>query len=379
MKILTLGFAILLILIVLSGVTRRAFSERETSVPRTDVFVAGEEGYHTFRIPAVVVTAKGTLLSFCEGRKNNRRDHGDIDLVLKRSADGGKTWGDLQVVYEEGGQEEVTIGNPCPVVDRNTGTIVLPFCRDNLDVFVTKSTDDGASWSQPVEITKDVKKPDWGLYFTGPGVGIQMRSENYKDRLIVPCIHREKMEGRWVNKSHVFFSDDGGESWDLGDSVALHTDECQVVEREDGSLLINMRNYWEKEGKQPDKGGMRSLAASNDGGETWSDLSFDSTLIEPVCQASFLRFTDSQRQDRSRLLFSNPASKDKRMKMTVRVSYDEGKTWPRAKEIHSGPAAYSCLTVLPDGSAGCLFECGKKHSYERIAFARMDLDWLESD
>jgi len=128
---------------------------------QTDVFVAGQDGYHTYRIPALVRTTKDTLLAFCEGRKNNRRDHGDLDLVLKRSSDGGRTWSRQQLVYEEGGSAEVTIGNPAPVVDQDTGVIWLPFCRDNDRVLMTHSTDDGLTWASPADITGDVKEPDW--------------------------------------------------------------------------------------------------------------------------------------------------------------------------------------------------------------------------
>jgi len=126
----------------------------------TDVFTAGAGGYHTYRIPSLLVTQKGTLLAFCEGRKTSQADHGDVDLVLKRSSDGGKTWGPMQLVYEEGGDAKITIGNPCPVLDQDTGTIWLPFTRDNKDVLLTHSTDDGQTWAKPVVITASVKKAD---------------------------------------------------------------------------------------------------------------------------------------------------------------------------------------------------------------------------
>ncbi len=125
------------------------------------VFISGTDGYHTFRIPSVIATPKGSLLASCEGRKSNRRDHGDLDLVMKRSTDAGKTWGPLEIIYEEGGDTKITIGNPCPVIDESTGRIWMPFCRNNDDVLVTFSNDDGQTWSKPVEITNDVKKPEW--------------------------------------------------------------------------------------------------------------------------------------------------------------------------------------------------------------------------
>ena len=255
---------------------------------RSDVFVSGRQGYHTYRIPALIVSSKGTLLAFCEGRKTSRADHGDLDLVLRRSKDRGKTWQATQLVYEEGGAKKITIGNPCPVLDRDTGRIWLPFTRNNDDVFITSSGDDGKTWTKPRRITKSVKKSDWGWYATGPGVGIQLRRGRYKGRLVIPCDHRASGNRRGTTHSHVFFSDNHGKTWKLGGTVASHTNECQVVELADGTLMINMRNYWGRDGKQKDKDRMRAVAVSRDGGETWGKLRFDSTLIESICQASWM-------------------------------------------------------------------------------------------
>src|SRR4051794_5806485 len=165
-----------------------------------DVFVNSKEGYHTFRIPALIVTPKGTLLAFCEGRKNGRGDSGDVDLVLKRSTDGGRSWSRLTVVADDGGN---TVGNPCPAAGRKTGPVWLLLThnlgkdtertiRDGTGkgtrrVWVTKSDDDGVSWSKPIDVTKDVKDAKWTWYATGPGVGIQTSS----GRLVIPCDHTE--------------------------------------------------------------------------------------------------------------------------------------------------------------------------------------------
>jgi sialidase-1 len=339
-----------------------------------DVFVSGRDGYHTFRIPAVVVTLKGTLLAFCEGRKHSRSDTGDIDVVLRRSFDGGKTWRPLQVVADAGPD---TIGNPCPVVDRRTGTIWLPLTKNlggegeqviragtskgGRTVSLTRSTDDGATWSKPVEITASVRRPDWTWYATGPGCGIQLKS----GRLVIPCNHSVK--GSRARHSHVIYSDDGGRTWQIGGVLGEHTNECQVVERADGSLLLNMRSHHGKH--------RRAVATSQDGGLTWSKVRLDGALVEPVCQASLVRYTLARDGGKDRLLFVNPAS-TKRERLTVRLSYDEGKTWPAAKVLYAGPSAYSALAVLPGGTVGCLYERGRKSPYERITFARFGLGWL---
>ena len=342
--------------------------------PASDVFVAGDEGYHTYRIPALLRTPAGTLLAFCEGRKEHRGDHGDIDLLLKRSTDGGQTWGPIELVYEEGDSEKITIGNPCPVVDESTGTIWLPFCRDNDDVLVTSSSDDGRTWTKPRDITADVKRPGWGWYATGPGVGIQLKHGKHAGRLVIPCDHREKIEGRTAKFSHVFYSDDHGSTWKLGGSVQRHTDECQIVELPGGELLINMRNYWGRDGKRPERAAMRAIAGSRDGGLSWTDLRFDAALVEPVCQASLIAVPAADESEGTVLVFSNPASKKSRRGMTVRLSFDHGRTWPTSKLVDAGSAAYSCLAALDDGRIGLLYE---RDNYGRIAFMIVPIELVE--
>ncbi len=337
-----------------------------TSPQQVDVFVSGTHGYHTFRIPVVVSCGSGTLLAICEGRKTSRADHGDIDLVLKRSFDGGRTWGTLELVHEEGGDDKITIGNPCPVVDRITGTIWLPFTRDNDDVFMTSSDDDGETWSKPQLITSQVKK-NWNWYATGPGNGIQLRRGPHKDRLVIPCDHRVNgiTDRRESSRSHVFFSDDHGKSWKLGGATDTKLNECVAVELSDASLMLNMRSF---RGNN-----RRAVSVSRDGGLTWNDPTDDKTLIEPVCQASFIRYTGSDSSGKSRLLFSNPASIRDRQGMTVRLSYDEGRTWPKSKVLYEGSAAYSCLSNLPSGKIGLIYE---RDDYQKITFARFTLQWL---
>jgi sialidase-1 len=334
---------------------------------QTDVFVSGAGGYHTYRIPAIVLTAKGTLLAFCEGRKTSSSDAGDIDLVLRRGTDGGKTWGPVQLVHEEGGTAKITIGNPCPVVDRSSGTVWLPFCRNNDRVFVTNSTDDGQTWAPPVELTKNVKRPGWDWYATGPGHGIQLQS----GRLLIPCDHRVRGAGDWskAGHSHVFYSDDHGQTWKLGGIAESGTNECEAVELADGSILLSMRQYLGPR--------QRAFSTSRDGGLSWSKPVLNPQVYCPVCQSSILRCS-LPTTSAAVVLYSGPGGPG-RTNMTLRLSSDgQGKGWPVAKVINAGPAAYSDLVTLPDGSIGCLYERGEKGAYEKITFARFTAEWLES-
>lgn len=332
-----------------------------------EVFGRGQDGYHTFRIPSLLSAREGVLLAICEGRRNSARDHGDIDLVLKRSADNGKTWSGLELVFSDGTN---TIGNPCPVVDQSTGVIWLPFCRNNDRVFVTSSADSGVHWSRPVEITSTVKPSGWGWYATGPGVGIQLERGPHHGRLLIPSDNSQRGDDRKNRSySHVIFSDDHGATWQLGGVIGPGMNECQAVELADGALMMNMRNADRSQD-------CRAVATSADGGATWSAVSRDATLVEPICQASLLRYSVEDRDGKNRLLFSNPASNSRRVAMTVRLSYDEGRTWPVARLLHGGPTAYSCLAGLPDRTIGCLYEAGRTNSYETITFARFSLAWL---
>jgi sialidase-1 len=341
-----------------------------------DVFNAGQEGYHTFRIPALIVTKNGTLLAICEGRKTGRGDHGDLDLVQKRSTDGGKTWGPLELIYEEGGTEKITIGNPCPVVDQDTGTLWLPFNRDNDAVLMTSSTDDGKTWTKPREITDTTKAKDWNWYATGPGNGIQLTRGKYKGRLVIPCDHRVKEpqvtkenKGAWqhAGRSHVIYSDDHGQTWKLGGSTDFAMNECAVVELTDGTLLLNSRSYRGK--------ACRGISLSTDGGATWQPTIDDPTLVESVCQASLIRYSwpDSTHPGKGLLVFSNPAVAKGRDHLTIRLSEDDGKTWPKSRLLCAGSSAYSSLAVLPSGEIGVLYE---RDNYKHLTLARFNVEWV---
>ncbi len=333
---------------------------------QSDVFTAGQDGYHTYRIPALVVTKKGTLLAICEGRKTGRGDHGDLDLVQKRSTDGGQTWGPLELIHEEGGTAKVTIGNPCPVVDQSTGVIWLPLNRDNDRVLMTSSSDDGKTWEKPRDITADVKHKDWTWYATGPGNGIQLTHGKHAGRLVIPCDHRvggtkEDKDG-WdkAGRSHVIYSDDHGQSWKLGGSTDYAMNECAVVELADGSLMLNSRSYRGK--------ACRGVSLSKDGGATWEPTTDDPVLVESVCQASLIRCCQG------RLAFSNPAVPKGRNHLTIRLSNDQGKTWPHSRLVCEGSSAYSSLASLPGGEIGLLYE---RNDYKQLTFARFPLAWVK--
>jgi sialidase-1 len=364
-----LGLGLLLTGLVVSAADAQ---DLMTSVP----FTKGQEGYFAYRIPSLIVSTKGTLLLFCEGRKTSLSDDGDNDLLLRRSTDGGRTWGPIQLVHEEGGDAVITIGNPCPVIDRTTGTIWLTMNRKNARVLVTQSTDDGATWSAVKDITQQASQDDWGWYALGPGVGIQIEHGPHRGRLVIPANHRLTRDRSGPSTSHVVYSDDHGQTWQLGGNVGLHSNECQVAEvlsSAKSELLINARNHWARSGMKLELAGKRIVSRSGDGGQTWSEPAFDDALIEPACQASLIRYAWPE-QGKSVLLFSNPASTSSRSRMTVRASYDEGKTWPSSKLIDAGPGAYSCLARLSDGRIGLVYERGS--GYKDLAFVSFTLDWL---
>jgi sialidase-1 len=359
---------------------RAAMARREAACDalrrqgRQFIFETGTDGYFAYRIPALLATRAGTLLAFCEGRVHDGFDHGEIHLLLKRSEDGGRNWSSPQVVWRDGPN---TCGNPCPVQDDATGTIWLAAnwnragghsesyfnAYDTRYVHVLASDDDGRTWSEPRGITDDVKPRNWGWYAAGPGTGIQIRKGPHRGRLVIPCNHSEFGDGPARLFSHVILSDDHGRTWRLGGQTPTDGfDESQVAELRDGRLMLNMRNN----GAKAD---YRGVTLSADGGQTWGAVRHDSTLVEPRggCQGSLIRLPDG------RLLFSNPASR-RRERMTVRASGDDGASWTDVAVLHEGPAAYSSLTLLPDGRVACLFECGIEHPYETVAFVTLPLE-----
>ena len=344
---------------------------------QVDLWRAGEGAYHTYRIPALIAAANGDLLAFCEGRKNSASDSGDIDLLLRRSTDGGATWSAAEIIVDDGTN---TAGNPCPVLDRQTRRLWLTFTknfgedkeksiiegtsRGTRTVWTAYSDDHGINWSAPREVTATTKRTDWTWYATGPGVGIQLRT----GRLLIPCDHA--VAGGKTFGAHVMYSDDHGATWQIGGVIPDRVNECQAAELADGTVLMNLRSYH----------GLRSRAeaSSHDGGLTFGALTHHPMLIEPVCQASLIHLASVSGTGTDTLAFANPASRS-RDHMTVRLSFDGGATWPVARALHEGPSAYASLAALPDGRIACLYERGgasKRGAYEKITFSRFEAGWL---
>ena len=340
-----------------------------------DVYVAGQDAIREYRIPALVTTVKGTLIAVCDARVERPADAiNNIDLAMKRSFDNGRTWGPLKILADFPDQQAAA--DSSMLVDRMTGTIWIVYDhfldkllsselrkqeRRQIALHLIHSQDDGQTWSEATDITQTVTKPGWEVVMAAPGRGIQMRA----GRLIFPVYSRQPDQ----DYSHLLSSNDHGKTWQISSSAARMVNECQVAELKDGSLMLNMRSYRAK--------GCRAVATTNDGGKTWGQIVDDTNLPEPTCQASLIRYTDTRDGfTRDRLLFVNPANSSQRVNMTIRLSYDEGKTWPIAKVLHPGPSAYSCLTVLKDGTIGLLYENGRESPYEKLTFARFDLQWL---
>jgi sialidase-1 len=346
----------------------------------TVVFQSGTNGYHTFRIPAIVKANDGQLIAICEGRRNGRGDSGDIDIVCRRSSDQGRTWSPIQIIWDDQGN---TCGNPCPVVDRLTGNIWLPLTHNSGDddekeiksqtgvgtrtVWISNSADHGATWSKPIDVTSSTKAENWTWYATGPGAGIQLERGTHKGRLVIPCDHNGA--GTMRRGAHAIYSDDHGATWVLGRATPeREVNECEVVELSNSRLLLNMRNY---DRSVP----ARQIAVSDDGGHSWGEQRHDPTLIEPVCQASIRRARWPSDSSPGLILFANPASRNSRSRMTVRGSVDDGKSWPYARLLYSGSSAYSCLVALDSETAACLFEID---DYGKIVFAPFTHEWIES-
>jgi len=340
----------------------------------------GTGNYNNYRIPSLILAPNGDLLAFCEGREGG--DAGDIDLLLKRSEDMGESWSDEIIVWDDG---QNTCGNPCPVVDQSTGriwlfltwnlgsdhekAIIRKESKDTRHPYLCFSDDHGISWSKPVKMSESCKDPEWGWYATGPGIGIQMNTAKFKNRLIIPANHSyDDPDGNMANGpfgygAHVLISDDHGKTWRMSKPITPGCNESQVVELEDGSLMMNMRSYNDEY--------CRAIATSTDGGETWSEIRHDRQLVESKCQASFIYY--GKYHDKNLYLFSNPAVARGRTHMTLRARWNNAESWELSRLINPGPSGYSCLVKLNKEMAGILYERGKDRYSEKLVFQKFSL------
>ena len=363
-----------------------AISQQKT-VP---VFISGKDGYKSYRIPAIIRLPDNDLLAFCEGRVKGSADYGDVDIVMKRSSDEGKTWSALKKVVDN---NTAQAGNPAPVIDLTDpafphGRIFLFYNTGNnneseirkgnglREVWYVTSTDNGVTWSDAINITQQVHKPkqpainvsynfkeDWRSYANTPGHAMQFSEELYKGRIYVAANHSEGEPQQDFSdyESHAFYTDDHGKTFHLSDDVNVPgSNESTATELSNNRLMMNMRNQ---------KGNIKSriVGISNNGGKTWDTTYFDKNLPDPVCEGSIL--TMGKKNQKDIIAFCNNADTVKRDNLTLRISFDEGKTWAKDYVIDktgiNNNTAYSDIVKLNDKTIGVLYE---KNNYSSIVF-----------
>ena len=370
---------------------------------KIDLFRADANGYKLYRIPGVVVTKSGTVLAYCEARKT-ASDWATIDVLLRRSTDGGKTWTEptkianvadpkprnpIAVEKKYGTKGDVTYNNPVMIADRS-GAVHLLFCLEYMRCFYARSDDDGGTWTRPEEITASAFDPikkeyDWKVLATGPGHGVQLKS----GRLVVACWLSTATGGNAHRPSVVttIYSDDAGGTWKPGAIAIPNTaewvnpNESTVAELPDGTVVLNARSE--------SKANRRLVTTSPDGASKWTKPAFDDALLEPVCMGSLLAVPGAK----PALLFSNPDNLERagakappapgtnrdRKNVTVHLSTDGGKTWGAKRAVETGASAYSDLAALADGTVLLFYErAGEKGgNYGRLTVARFPLEWVK--
>ncbi|MGW4525457.1 sialidase family protein [Amycolatopsis sp. NPDC004378] len=357
-------------------------------------FTSGTEGYDTFRIPAVVRAANGSLVAFAEGRRDSAGDSGAIRTVSRTSADGGCTWGPLSVVDSNG---DATAGNPAPVVTRDGELVLLTVhnglvserqimfgqasARDTRRVFVLRSRDNGRTWSPARDITAGTKLPGWRWYATGPGHATLLRHGPHAGRIVVPANHSGSppagsadvgTEAKYYG-GHDLYSDDDGRTWHLGftddrtDGVVA-ANETSATELPDGTLYFSSRN-------QGSAAAHRVDGYSTDGGKTL----VEPYRVQPSLSGTKVEGSVLQTTIPWLLLYSGPADPATRAVMRLRLSTDRGRTWRPGPTLTGGPAAYSDLVQTDPGTVGLLYETGTAGPYEKIVFERLSLGSLASD
>lgn len=382
----------LLTLSVLIGATS-TLAQAAPSLKKTDLFPAGMNGVALYRIPGIVVAPTGVVLAYCEARRNSRSDWGEIEIHLRRSPDGGKAWEPARKIAHsgeriegnprkpKGGEHEQTVNNPVAIVNHQTGAIEFLYCVNYARCFSMRSVDDGKTFSNPVEITAAFepfrKSYDWKVIATGPGHGIQLKS----GRLVVPIwLAYGKTGDHGPAAAGTIFSDDHGKTWQAGD-IAVHNrgefnspNETMIAELPDGGVMLITRSL--------SKASRKIVTTSPNGARDWSKPRFHPDLWEPVCMAGLLSLPAQP----GTMLFSNPHSlargesgepipggRGKRRNLSIKLSRDDGMTWPVNKTLEPGPSAYSDLAALPDETILCFYEGDK-----RLTVARFNLDWLEA-
>lgn len=350
-----------------------------TDFPNTTyVYENLELGYSCFRNPALVQTQKGTILAFAQGRYTDCYDLGDRDLLVKRSTDNGRTWGKAIMVFDD---KKETCTGPVPVVDQVTGDIHLVMTKIDIDyeadhelgldekkrgVYYTKSADDGLTWSEPLNISTTTFLNEWEVVATGPGSGIQLTKGAHKNKLIIPCYHRNRKDRRM--SAHMMYSDDHGKTWKVGAaSPQGKVTECQVAELQDGRVFMCMRQENESIKR-------RQVAISKDAGMTWQEQRTDSSLVDDGCQGS-LAYAYNQGQ--TVLILANPVSAQIRERMSLTASFDDGLSWQAPKVIHEASAGYSDLLVLDNQEVACFYEHGWMWPTEGLMFEKIPLRLLK--
>ena len=363
----------------------------EPFLEKSEVFPPELNGIVRYRIPGVVVTPKGTVLAYAEARKNGSSDWGEIEIHLRRSTNGGKTWeASSQIAHHgarlegnprkaEGGEKEQTVNNPVAIVDRETGAIEFLYCINYARCYSMRSTDDGVTWSAPVDITASFEpfraKYDWKVIATGPGHGIQIRS----GRLVVPIwLAYGKAGDHAPSAAGTIYSDDHGMTRQAGELCLPNEgdfgnpNETMITEVSNGCVMLVSRSV--------SKANRKIVTTSPNGATDWTTPVFHDQLWEPVCMASIIAHPSKP----GTLIYSNPhtlkldkdgkevpGGRGKRENLCIKLSHDDGKTWPINKVIDPGKAAYSDLAVLPDGTVLCLYEADTS-----IVCARFNLEWI---